>query len=294
MKRRSLVPLLVLSAMLCACGTAFAAPALLQYQGRLTDASGIPLNGAQTALFTVYDDSVGTTPLWSERRTVTPVNGLFDIALGMGTPIGPGVFDGTARFLGIRVWPDSTADMLPRQRISSAAYSLNAGRADVAGAASTFAHARSGANTYLQASTWVNYSGAVVSLTTPGPGYIVVTANFNIILSQTAGVSKTVEAGIGQTPTTGPAAGGPDTWIYLSPTTFPAGNMLTDGQCTSVYNVGSAGTYTYYLNGYVNAGQNGGDNFNWANMTAVYYYNPSPTSPTLPAKAGKQPADAQP
>lgn len=121
--------ILLIIAIFALAGEAFAVPNLLQYNGRLTDATGNPLNGAQTVTFTIYADSLGVTQLWTETRSVTTVNGLFALTLGTGTVIGASVFDGSPRFLGIKVAPDAV-DLLPRQRISSSAYALRSGFAE--------------------------------------------------------------------------------------------------------------------------------------------------------------------
>jgi len=98
-----------------------ATPTSLQYQGRLTDNTGAPLTGTYSVTFTIYSDSAGTANLWTEARSVTVANGLFSITLGTGTAIPATAFNGTDRFLGIKVAPDA-ADMLPRQRIAAVAF----------------------------------------------------------------------------------------------------------------------------------------------------------------------------
>ncbi len=130
MARFTKLAALGLALLLAACCTALAAtPNLLQYQGRLTDGAGSPLNGAFNTNFTIYSDSTGTTSLWTEMRPVTYANGFLSITLGTVSPINASVFNGVDRFLGIKVAPDAT-DMLPRQRIASVGFAMRAGMAD--------------------------------------------------------------------------------------------------------------------------------------------------------------------
>jgi len=88
-------------------------------QGRLTDASGNPLNGTYTLHFRTYDVLSGGTALCSSTRTVTIVGGLFSSDL-----IGCGADnDGRSLYVGIAVGAD--AEMTPRQSIRSVPYALS-------------------------------------------------------------------------------------------------------------------------------------------------------------------------
>lgn len=51
--------------------TALAVPPTLTSQGRLLDSTGIPINGASTVTFSIYDDADATnSALWSEAIAV--------------------------------------------------------------------------------------------------------------------------------------------------------------------------------------------------------------------------------
>ena len=68
-------------------------PRILNYQGKLTDTSGVALTGSHDIVFRIYDVPTGGTPLWEEAHTsasghpVNVVNGLFDVHLGEITPL---------------------------------------------------------------------------------------------------------------------------------------------------------------------------------------------------------------
>jgi hypothetical protein len=69
------------------------APKLVNYQGRLTNASGTPLAGTYSVQFTIYDaPSVGNSK-WTETQNVTTdANGLFAVLLGSITSLRDTVF----------------------------------------------------------------------------------------------------------------------------------------------------------------------------------------------------------
>jgi hypothetical protein len=98
----------------------------IRYQGRLTDSSGLPVDGGvYTMTFSIYDVSSGGIALWTQTSTVTVTNGLFDVALGdVSNPIDSAVFPGGPRWLGVQVDPDP--EMTPRQPFDSIPYAVMA------------------------------------------------------------------------------------------------------------------------------------------------------------------------
>lgn len=107
---------------------AAAVPALVSYEGTLTNAAGQPVpDNTYGIVFSIYAAPTGGTALWSETRNgasaVTVTGGSFSVLLGQVTPI-PALFfqSNQTTYLGIKVGAD--AEMLPRQRISSVAYAM--------------------------------------------------------------------------------------------------------------------------------------------------------------------------
>ena len=79
-------------------------PVLFSYQGRLTDNTGVPLDGSYTMRFALYFDTGGTVNLWTETRPDVPVaDGLFEVVLGSVTEFPDNIFSGPIRYLGITV-----------------------------------------------------------------------------------------------------------------------------------------------------------------------------------------------
>lgn len=149
----SAVLLRVLLALFCWPALAFAqtssVPALINYQGRATDASGAvlgtpaPVN--RTIIFRIWDSPSSTAPanrLYSEQQNVTITGGDFSVMIGAGTPVAADVgnpysslsgalFGGVTRFLGITI-DDGDGNLAndpegsPRQQIVSGAFALRA------------------------------------------------------------------------------------------------------------------------------------------------------------------------
>ncbi len=102
-------------------------PMLINYQGRLTDPSGVPKDGTFTMKFTVVDAT--DAPLgWTETQMVQVDDGFFNVQLGSVTPFPDGLFVGPpsdafgpARFLQVMVDGET---LVPNRRITSAAYAL--------------------------------------------------------------------------------------------------------------------------------------------------------------------------
>jgi len=97
-------------------GDAITIPKMMSYQGRLTDASGVPVaDGNYSVAFRLYTEPSGGSPFWSETQSVATRGGLFSILLGSVTPIGTAPNAGAA-YLGMSV--ESSVEMVPRLRIA--------------------------------------------------------------------------------------------------------------------------------------------------------------------------------
>jgi hypothetical protein len=116
-------------------------PKILNYQARITSATGTPVSDGSLAVkFTIYDAASGGTCRYTTRGTcgtptaksVTVTNGVFSTLLGDtaagDNDIPDNLFDTSALYLGISVATDS--EMVPRKRLSSAPYAFNADRLD--------------------------------------------------------------------------------------------------------------------------------------------------------------------
>jgi len=97
-------------------------PFYLNYQGRLQDKDGNPIEGTYTMTFTLYADEVGAARVWAEMQDVTVVKGMFHVLLGTLTPLDL-AFD-RPYWLGVKVGTDP--EMRPLTRVVSVPYAFRA------------------------------------------------------------------------------------------------------------------------------------------------------------------------
>ncbi len=100
---------------------------MISYQGRLTDADGVPLSGDYQMRFALYDVPTGGSPCWSETQTVSVSDGLFNVLLGSTNSIDHSCLTGDV-YLGIKVGDDF--EMTPRELLTSVPYAVHAGIQD--------------------------------------------------------------------------------------------------------------------------------------------------------------------
>jgi|GEM_PF-1601328 len=101
-------------------------PGLMDFQGTLTDDIGMAMDTTVSMAFSIYDDSTGGIPVWTEEQPAVVVNGgVFSVLLGRVNAISDTVFSEPDRWLGVQVGMDP--ELEPRQRIASVGYAFRAG-----------------------------------------------------------------------------------------------------------------------------------------------------------------------
>jgi hypothetical protein len=101
-------------------------PGIINYQGRLTDSVGMPVNGNTVRMhFAFLDgDTAGSQVLWGETNSAVKVTGgLYNVILGSVNPIPSSALAGSRVFLEVQARGEVFA---PRQRLTSVPYALNA------------------------------------------------------------------------------------------------------------------------------------------------------------------------
>ena len=98
-------------------------PQTMSYQGVVTDASGVAVNGNVDLTFILWDAAAEGTQVWTETQPSTPLsNGIFNVILGSISPLNI-TFD-KQYWLGVKVGTDS--ELMPRVQLTSSPYSLTA------------------------------------------------------------------------------------------------------------------------------------------------------------------------
>ena len=109
-----------------------APPPLIPFTGTVTDATGAPLVGLVSAIFSLYEEPESGVPLWVDIQTVqTDVAGGFLALLGAATELPVDLF-ATSQALWLGVQPEGQAEQ-PRVRFFSVPYALKALDADTLG-----------------------------------------------------------------------------------------------------------------------------------------------------------------
>jgi hypothetical protein len=177
---------------------------MFTYQGRFSD-NGVAANGVYEMRFGIYDAASSGNAIGNAltNSAVTTSNGLFTVQLDFGS----GVFDGSARWLGIGVRTGgSTNDftvLLPRQQITAAPYAMQAASALNATGAITDAQlsanvARVNGNQTFTGG--VNFSNA--SGTFSGNGTLLTNVNASLLNGLDSSVFWKVGGNSGATPGT--------------------------------------------------------------------------------------------
>ncbi len=137
MKNRTILTLITLLLSLLFTVDTQAVPGLLNHQGMLTDADGIPLNGSYTMRFRLFDSENGGIQLWNapdgETQSIEITDGVFNVRIGTLYPLGSSIFASDNVWLEIAVYNDDSAaweTLSPRQRAITSAYAFRAGNAD--------------------------------------------------------------------------------------------------------------------------------------------------------------------
>jgi len=99
-------------------------PQMINYQGKITTTTGALVDTTVEMVFSIYDNLGDVTPAWAETLLIDVQKGVFSTLLGSIHPIPYALFDGTVKYLGVKVGGDP--EMTPRKPIVSTAYAYRA------------------------------------------------------------------------------------------------------------------------------------------------------------------------
>lgn len=115
---KAIICMVVLSLVLLSTAAQADVPGLINYQGTLTDDSGVALDTTVSMTFSIYPLSAGGTALWTETQPAVVVSsGIFNVLLGSVNSISDTVFKDSERWLGVQIGGDPVLE--PLQRISA-------------------------------------------------------------------------------------------------------------------------------------------------------------------------------
>ncbi|MBN1754773.1 hypothetical protein JW877_01030, partial [bacterium] len=91
--------LLILSYIIISITLVYPVPLEMNFQGRISDTLGVPIEGSRNITFEIYESPAGGARIWFETRTLSFYSGLFNVRLGEVNPIPASIFDGNVFYL---------------------------------------------------------------------------------------------------------------------------------------------------------------------------------------------------
>jgi len=225
---KSKIILMVLGLLLVLCVYSFSqVPQLINYQGKLTKSTGAPLDTTVQMIFSIYADSNGTILNWTETQAAVKVDkGIFNVLLGSVTPISSAVFNGSVRYLGVKVGGDP--EITPRKPMVSVPYAYRAGSIQT--------------NCHDCDSIFVNVAGPDSVYSSSGTAFLgKASGSSSSSMVGVRGYSDNTSTGNAYGGTFGTSSNG--TGLHYGVSALASGSSSVFG---GLFNVGSAGTGVHY------------------------------------------------
>ncbi|MEO0080295.1 MAG: hypothetical protein ABIK44_06435 [candidate division WOR-3 bacterium] len=96
-------------------------PMFINYQGYLTDTTGVPITATLPMTFTIFSDSAAGSQLWTQSQTVSVQQGVFNVKLILSANDTSLFMAGARRWIELRV---NGFTLRPRTEITSMAYGI--------------------------------------------------------------------------------------------------------------------------------------------------------------------------
>ena len=296
--------------LICICHTSAEAqaPSTITYQGRLTNVAGDPITSSQQVTFTIYPTLTSPTVLWSEVLLVSPdAQGVFTAVLGTVTPLQGTIFNGSNRYIALKVGDDN--EMVPRQLLTSVPYSISTTNIPdgsvtsvkiETGAVATNALADNAVttnkveNNSLTAEDQLDEAGlaykmslpanqfqplppvgtdtlASITVNAPSAGYIHIWGMTNIKFDHVNGISDQFRCQVSVVPDT-IIANSYGFAIIEIPADLPSNsNYILPVNVHRPFQVIAAGSYTYYFNANMFSGGGNDDQYHSLQLTAMFF-----------------------
>lgn len=251
MNKKTVLLLVILSLVCFFTPVGAEAPGTMNYQGFLTDISGNPVaDGPHPVLFKIYDET--ETVLWEESHTITTANGLFAVQLGSnGTPLTPDIFAHDECRLGITVGSDP--EISPRTLLNSVPYSFRTGSVQSGDIVNEPGVAAFSGAYYVFLNDLDYTTLCSLTINCPAEGYVMAVAHGRIatLPQHTQGTKSYAVVGLSDTPNSLP--GNQDLDFQID-SPIPTGTYSIPFGMTSMFEIPSAGAYTYYYLAYEYSG----------------------------------------
>lgn len=97
----------------------------MNYQGKITDSAGAPLNDTLDIIFKIYIDPTTPVPLWTETHPAVKIEvEIIELKLASISPFPVDLFDNDELWLGVTIGPD--LEISPRTQLLTVPYAFNA------------------------------------------------------------------------------------------------------------------------------------------------------------------------
>ena len=226
-------------------------PSTMSYQGRLTDTNGDPVADIpHNITFRIYDET--STVRWEESHTIATTDGLFTVQLGSnGSPLTVDVFNYAECWLGITV--DTELELTPRTQLNTVPYSFRTGSVKSLDIINEPGVAAFSGAYYVYLDDLAYTVLCSLTITCPAEGYVMAVAHGRLatLPEHTTGTNSYAIVGISDVSTALP--GNQDLDFHID-SAAPSGTYSFPFGMTSMFEVPSAGPYTYYYLAYEYSG----------------------------------------
>lgn len=226
-------------------------PGLMNYQGRLTDDTGNPVADIPHSLiFKIYDEDGAV--LWEESHLVTTAEGFFTVQLGSnGSPLTADIFNHAECWLGITVGTDP--EISPRTRLNTVPYAFKTGNVESGDIINEPGVAAFSGAYYVYLTDLAYTVLCSLTVACPAEGYVMAVAHGRIatLPQHTTGINSYAIVGISDNSTSLP---GNQDLDFQIPVAALSGVYSIPFGMTSMFEVPSAGSYTYYYLAYEYSG----------------------------------------
>lgn len=211
----------------------------------------------------------GRIALKASGHSAVVVDSTGNVGIGVSSPASELDVSGTAEMLGFKLTTSPTAGHV---LTSDSAGNGTWQAPPDAGGTGILVDVHSETATETIGSAAMQYGGTEVTLTVPGPGYIICTSTVRVTLNHANNsVSDHLILNHSESvSSTGDLATLVSHWVLP---TEQIGPVYRSFSLHSTHQISMAGTYTYYLVGRMGSGADASDEFNNAQMTAIYYPN---------------------